>query len=170
MFVIGAKVVHPCYGAGVVASIQRKAIGEDAHAYYVIQTVARSMQLMVPVERAEELRLRRVGKARELRDSLSICSEPPSEEEIVRDLRPRQALMREKLKSGSFAEVAQVARQLYYMNHQRPLGTVDRQMLEQGKEFLAGELALACGMPIEEAMQEVEDTLKSMIPSDDEQA
>jgi len=37
-------------------------------------------------------------------------------------------------------------RLLFFMNNRRPLGTIDRQLFEQGKEMLASELALADGM------------------------
>ena len=64
MYQIGSRVVHPCYGAGVVVRIQEKSIGDSIHAYYVIDTVSRPMQLMVPVDRAEEVALRPVGLGR----------------------------------------------------------------------------------------------------------
>ncbi|MCD6520480.1 MAG: hypothetical protein J7M05_11230 [Anaerolineae bacterium] len=163
MYSVGSKVVHPCYGAGVVVRIQKKAIGETSHAYYIISTAVKSMQLMVPVHRAATVGLRQVGKAEKLRQILALCAQPPEEEEIEKDLRLRQAAMREKLKSGHFREVAEVVRMLFFLNSRRPLGTVDRQLLEQGKEFLAGELALASGQEVGEAMAEVEDCLARML-------
>lgn len=168
MFPIGSKVVHPFYGAGTITKIQEKSIGESSHAYYIISTVSRPMQLMVPVDRADEINLRPVAPARELRKDLEICAEPPAENEISKDLRARQAAMREQLKSGCFDQIANVARLLYFMNSRRPLGTVDRQLLEQGKDLLAGELALATELEIEQAKQEVEDQLMAMFDQEDE--
>jgi RNA polymerase-interacting CarD/CdnL/TRCF family regulator len=43
------------------------------------------------------------------------------------------------------------------------LGTVDRQLFDQGKEFLAGELALASSIEMDLAMQEVESRLGEML-------
>lgn len=163
MYSVGHKVVHPCYGAGTIIRIQEKSIGESNHSYYVIQTVSRSMQLMVPVNRAEEVRLRAVGEPNGLREALSICGQQPAEDGIPRDLRARQNEMRDRLKSGCFDAVADVARTLFFMNSRRPLGTVDRQLFDQGKELLAGELALAAGVEVGEAMQEVERTLSQML-------
>lgn len=163
MYSVGHKVVHPCYGAGTIIRIQEKAIGESNHYYYVIQTVSRAMQLMVPVSRADEVRLRAVGDADGLRQALSICRQQPAEEGISRDLRARQSEMRDRLKSGCFDMVADVARTLFFMNSRRPLGTVDRQLFDQGKELLAGELALAAGVEVGEALQEVERTLGEML-------
>ena len=163
MYLVGSKVVHPFYGAGTIVEIQEKSIGESPHAYYVIDTVSRPMQLMVPVNRAEDVHLRPVAPPDRLRDHLEICCEPPAATEISKDLRSRQATMREQLKSGAFDQIANVTRLLYFMSTRRPLGTVDRQLLEQGKDLLAGELALASGLEIDLAKQEVEDRLMAML-------
>lgn len=162
MFPIGSKVVHPFYGAGTITTIQEKCIGESTHAYYIITTVSRPMQLMVPVDRADAINLRPVAPALELRSGLRVCSKAPSDSDISRDLRARQAAMREQLKSGCFDQIAHVARLLFFMNSRRPLGTVDRQLLDQGKDLLAGELALASEVAIAQAMQEVEGCLTAM--------
>jgi CarD family transcriptional regulator len=162
MYQVGSKVVHPCYGAGTVVRIQDKSIGDTIHPYYVIDTVSRPMQLMVPVNRAEEVSLRPVGDEEELRNCLGACNEAPQEDEISKDLRARQALMRDQLKSGVFQEIVGVARILYFMNNRRPLGTIDRQLFDQGKDFLAGELALASKLQIEQAKMEVENQLMAM--------
>ena len=163
MFSIGSKVVHPCYGAGTIVRVQEKSIGTDVHSYYVIRTISRSMQLMVPVNRADSFGLRMVGQEGELRDALLACRDTPSEEAIERDLRARQSDMRERLKSGDYDGVAEVVRTLFFMNSRRALGTVDRQLFEQGKEFLAGELALASNLDISGAMDEVQDHLAKML-------
>jgi len=160
---IGSKVVHPCYGAGIVVRIQEKSIGEDSHSYYIIKTKSKSMQLMVPVQRAQSLGLRTVGELHQLRETLLDHCTTPCEGEINRDLRARQEVMREQLKSGSYDEVAGVVRILFFMNSQRSLGTIDRQLLDQGKELLASELALAADAEIGEAMQEIESNLGRML-------
>jgi len=161
MFPIGAKVVHPCYGAGTIVRITEKAIGDSNHAYYIISTVSRPMELMVPVERAEEVKLRPVGQADELHDQLVACAQELPPEHFGQDLRQRKTSMRDLLKSGSFHLVAQVARTLAALNTRRPLGTVDRQLFDQGKDLLAGELALSAGHDIEQAMQIVQQHLST---------
>jgi CarD family transcriptional regulator len=161
-YVIGSKVVHPCYGAGIIVSIQEKNISDARHYYYVIDTMAKSMKLLVPVQQAQSIGLRDVGEESKLRNVLQTCATLPAENDILSDLRARQTGMRERLKSGQYPEVADVVRTLFFMNSRRPLGTIDRQLFDQGKEFLAGELALASGTEIQAALQEVEDFLASM--------
>ncbi len=160
-YMIGAKVVHPCYGAGTIVRIQKKSIGDEIRAYYIIETMSsKAMQLMVPVERAADAGLRFVGEVANLRQILGSHSETASGEKIEMDLRTRQNSMRERIKSGRFTDVADVVRTLFTMNNRRPLGTVDRQLLDQGLEFLASELALAGGLRMTETLQEVQSCLK----------
>jgi CarD family transcriptional regulator len=163
MYAVGSQVVHPCYGAGTITRIQEKSIGATSTSYYIINTLCRSMQVMVPVSRADTVGLRHVGEATSLRGSLSICCTMPEADDIDSDLRARQSDMRDRLKSGYFSEVADVVRTLFFMNNRRPLGTIDRQLFDQGKEMLASELALAVGSELSDAMQEVENLLEQML-------
>ena len=168
-FMVGNKVVHPCYGAGTIVRIQEKSIGDDVHSYYIIKTVSRSMQLMVPVSRADFFGLRMVGDQIVLRNQLRLCCDQPGEGEIESDLRARQAGMRDQLKQGEYGGIAKIVRALFYLNSQRPLGTVDRQLFEQGKEFLAGELALAADMELPEAIDQVQDHLAQMLRGENDE-
>jgi CarD family transcriptional regulator len=162
MFAVGSKVVHPCYGAGTVVHVQKKSIGDDARRYYVIDAVCKSMQVMVPVSRADDLGLRAVGRRQHLMAVLHSCAVPPEDGEIGSDLRARQATMRDQLKSGSFRLVADVVRKLFFLSAKRPLGTVDRQLFDRGKDLLASELALAADRDLDDAMQLVEEVLAGM--------
>ena len=166
-YVIGTKVVHPCYGAGVIVRIQEKSIGDEAHSYYIIESVARSMQVMVPVGRAESIGLRKVGEEERLRSLLARCSIEPEEHEIEKDFRARTADIRERLKSGRFGEIVNCARALYLLNTRRPLGTTDRQLFDQAKDFLAGELSLATETQVSEAMEQVENLFEAMLAVDE---
>ena len=165
-FAIGSKVVHPCYGAGTIDRIQEKSIAACSHFYYVISTVAKVMQIMVPVQRADDVGLRPVGKAADLRALLVTCQSVPPEGSMKSDLRKRQTAMREELKSGSFGQVADVVSRLYFLNQRRPLGTVDRQLYEQGKELLTSELSLAVGVEPSTAMEELEQNLAMMMATE----
>jgi len=159
MFPVGTKVVHPMCGAGVIVRIQDKSIGEQTTCYYVIETAARGRQLLVPVDRSEAVGLHPVAPVSDLRDILDGPFEEPHESELVVDYKIRQEDMRGRLKSGSFSEVLSVVRVLHYINALRPLGTVDRGLLDMGKELLAGEYALAAEIDLLAGMRTVEDSL-----------
>ena len=160
-FFIGAKVVHPNHGAGTVVNIQAKSIGSACHRYYVIETHA--MELMVPVGRADTMGLRRVGRLSILRNALCCCATPPDEEEVTQDHRARKAALDEELKSGSFECAVHAARLLFYLNARRPLGIIDRRLYDRAMNMLASELALASGVEIDDAEEEIELCLGRMM-------
>ena len=159
MFSVGSKVVHPTCGAGIIVRIQEKSLGDLTTKYYVIETASRGRQLFVPVDRGEAVGLHPVANHNRLKDMLDAPFEEPRKGDIVADYKVRQEEMRERLKSGSFSEVLAVVRTLYYINAQRPLGTVDRGLLDLGKELLASEYALAAGVEMNIGMRAVEDSL-----------
>ncbi len=164
MFTVGSKVVHPTCGAGTIVKVQTKTLGDDSRKYYVIETASKGRRLFVPVERAEAAGLHPVGKAEILRDTLVNAFVVPEEGTIESDYKARQQQMREELKSGSFPRVCEVVRLLYYLNSQRPLGTVDRSLLDLGKDLLASEYALAADMDVEKGMRFLEEALTEVIP------
>ena len=159
---VGSKVVHPSYGAGTIVDILAKTIGDTTHDYFVVDTAIHSMQVMVPIHRASDLGLRSVRSVTDLRTELASSDVYDTEGTRV-DLRTRQADMRNCLKSGSFGQVAEIVRCLCMMNRRRPLGTIDRQLFDQGKQFLAGELALALDADTGTAMEELETCLSATL-------
>jgi len=169
-FEVGSRVVHPCYGAGEIVRIREKSIGEISHTYYVIEAVVGEMELMVPVKRADEVGLREVASMTRLEQVLDACTVPPEPEEMESDYRRRKAELGEALKSGDYAEVADVARRLYFRSTSRVLGATDRAMLNRAKDLLASELALSAGADVEWAMERVETCLAEMIVEEAEVA
>ena len=168
-YTVGDKVFHPFYGAGTITHIQAKKIGGERRRYYIIDTMLRSMQLLVPVSRAETIGLRRVGKGEDLRRILQTFGEIPTVKEIREVARlARQDDMRELLKSGSFADILKTVQQLYLMHNDRPLATSDRELFDQCRDFLAGELALALGIEKVEAMSEIDNGLAEMMEKQEE--
>ena len=165
MYAVGSKVVHPFRGAGTIIDIQQKRIGDITRTYYVIDTVVgKSMRLMVPVKLAEDGRLRPVGKEARLRKVLAARCMAYTEDEIPQDYRARKKVMSAKLRTGRFEEVASAVSALFHLSSRRRLGMTDRQMLDGGKDFLAGELALASNSELSEALAEIEESLAQLLP------
>lgn len=164
MYTIGTRVVHPCHGAGIIVDVEKKRIGETSHRYYVIDIAGSPHEtlVMVAMKRVANVGLRVVGRLSVLRGILEECCEEPAEDEIERDYRKRRAIVKKQLKSGSFHTVANMVRNLTFMDSQRRLGFTDRVALDNGKHMLATELALAAEEDITEALGEIEDRLNQM--------
>jgi RNA polymerase-interacting CarD/CdnL/TRCF family regulator len=130
-----------------------------------------AMQIMVPINRVSAIGLRRVGNGEHLESMLYTVDDIPEIAKLKGTARrTRQAEMRERLKSGSFAQIVHTVRELYVTHAARPLGMMDRQLFEQGKRFLAGELVLALNLEREEALEVVEKSLATMMEQEEQQA
>ena len=163
MYAVGNKVVHLSHGAGTIIDIQQKRIGDTSRRYYVIDTVGKPMRLLVPVKLAKDGRLRPVGQQARLRKVLAARCLASAEDEIPQDYRARKEIMSARLKSGRFEEVASAVSALFLLSSRRRLGTTDRRFLDNGKDLLAGELALASDLEVSEAMAEIEEGLAQML-------
>lgn len=161
VYPVGSKVAHPSYGAGIVVGIGVKSIGKTSLSYYII--AMHSMELMVPVKRAGALGLRHIGLLPSLRAALTCCCELPEKVESAQDYMARRVALGEKLKSGSFEQVASAVRVLYFLQAKRSLGSVDHQLLDRGMGILASELALASGQEMAGAKEEIEQLLARML-------
>lgn len=157
MFEVGDKVVHPAHGAGVVVGIESKEIVERFNQYYIIDLVASDRQLMVPVKNAEAIGLRPIVSEAKMRRTLDVLRSPP--DDLPHNFRERQAHVGGRLKSGEVTTVAEVVRNLFWLNWQKELSYTESQLFERAKQMLAGELALVRGVAVEETMKEINDLL-----------
>jgi CarD family transcriptional regulator len=157
MFSVGDKVMHCTHGAGVITEKKKMHITDTPHCYLVIQLLGSDSTLMVPKDQAEE-RLRPVCKGATLRRLLTseLAGEP---EKLPQDYKERQKCIEGKLKSGETQVWIEVVRDLTWQSKQKPLSQGDQKLLDRAMDLLSGELALAHGIPLEEA----EPRLDSMV-------
>ena len=157
MFSVGDKVMHCAHGAGVITEKKEMQITDTPHYYLVIQMLSSNSTLMIPTDRAKES-LRPVSERTTLRRLLTseLAGEP---EELSGDYKERQKHLIDKLKSGETIEWIEIVRDLTFQSEQGHLSLGDRKLLDRAMGLLSGELALAQGVPLEEA----EPRLKSMV-------
>jgi len=155
---VGDKIVHPVYGAGIITGITQKSIAGDLRRYYVIDPMTYDMQIMVPVERVKDLGLRKVLKRSGIARVLRVLRSTP--DELTGDHKERQELATEKLQSANPVEIAGVIRNLsWHQKRKGHLGAKDTRLLERARNLLAGELAVAEGLEIENALARIETAL-----------
>ena len=158
MFKIGDKVVHPYHGAGMVIDIEEKKLLKERGRYYIIDLVAYAGIVMVPVNNVQKIGLRRVSGRRAIsRAMLTLTSTPDT---LSSDHRERQAHAQEKLNTGGLIAVTEVMRNLAWRNHEGRLTMADNKLYQRAQTFLAGELALARGIELQEAMEQLQTALK----------
>ena len=158
MFKVGDKIVHPSHGAGVVTGIETVDLLDGFSRYYIIDPIASDIRLMVPVRMAQEIGLRRAVRLREAFRALDLLRGPPAP--LAEDYKERQAQIEERLKGGEFAAVVEVVRDLYWLQRESRLTSKDTSLLDRARQLLVGELAVAAGIGLEEAEQELQAALE----------
>ncbi|HHY34365.1 MAG TPA: CarD family transcriptional regulator [Firmicutes bacterium] len=149
MFKVGDRVVYPMHGAGVVESIEEREVLGQVHKYYVLSLSFGDMKVMVPVDSADEVGLRKVISDSEVSAVLEVLRAECTAMSSNWNRRYRSNL--EKIKSGSIYEVADVVRNLTMRDKEKGLSTGERKMLDSAKEILISELTLVKGWRREEA-------------------
>ncbi len=141
-FKIGDKAVHPAHGVGEVTAIEKKSIAGTDKRFYILKIADTGMTVMVPTDGVERLGLRTVISKREAgkvmrelkKDEVAVTSQPWNR---------RYREYTEMLKSGSPIEVARVLRDLSRLRSDKELSFGERRLLEQARNLLVAELALA---------------------------
>jgi RNA polymerase-interacting CarD/CdnL/TRCF family regulator len=151
---VGDKVVHPKRGAGTITGIEHHELVEGFEDYYVIEIRAQGLTLYVPMDMVDHLGVRPVVSKPRVDQVLDVLGERPGR--LPDGYKLRQASVREKLGTGSAMQIAETVRDLVGHEQRAHLTRVDKRLLEEGREFLAGEIALITESEILEAQEAIE--------------
>jgi CarD family transcriptional regulator len=140
VFKVGQKVVYPTHGIAIVEQIESRQIGGDDQEFYLLRLHANNSLVMVPMQNADEIGLRRPIAARQCEELLSALakdfSAPPA------DWKDRFREFTEVMRRGDLFAVAEVLKTLTYLNQLKPLSFREKQMLERARYLIVSELAL----------------------------
>jgi CarD family transcriptional regulator len=141
LFNIGDKVVYPMHGAGIIEAIEEKEILGERQKYYVMRMPIGDMKVMVPLNNVENIGLREVVDHSTVDKVLERMKKRDIKDTLNWNRRYRANL--DKMRSGDIYEVADVVRSLMVRDEEKGLSTGERKMLENAKQILISELALA---------------------------
>jgi CarD family transcriptional regulator len=153
-FEIGEKAVHPSHGVGEVTALERRNLGGTDGLFYTLRILDNGIKVMVPVEAATAVGLRRIMSQSEANAVLETMRAP----EVAVDFQPWSRRFRaytEMIQSGSPLEIAKVLRDMHRLRFDKDLSFGERRLLDQAKSLLFKELALAKKMPEDVLAQEV---------------
>lgn len=158
-FKVGDYAVHPSHGVGEVSAVQAKEIAGSKTEFYIIKTLEKkSRTVMVAVEAAKRMGLRRVISRNDVKKVMDVLKS----DEVAVKSQPwnrRQREYNEMLNSGSPFEVAKVFRDLYRLKSDKELSFSERRLLEQAESLLISELALARKVKTDKIHQDIEKIL-----------
>lgn len=158
-FSVGDKVVHPRHGPVAIAGIERKELLDGPKRYYVLETPDGQLTVYVPVARAENVGLRPAMPRSRLPEVLLMLRARP--QLLPEDYRERQEQIEARLRTGRVGQLVQAVRDLTWHERRAHLTKKDRDLLRQGLEQLAAEMALVSGDDVEETGKLVEATIAS---------
>lgn len=141
-FQVGDKAVYPAQGVAEVVGIDTKEIGGKLISFYVLRVLDSDMRILVPVDKAHEVGLRRVASNDEIEEVFDILRDKEVHLDKQTWNRRYRGFM-EKIKTGSLFEVAEVFRDLYRLKSTKTLSFGERRMLDTAKSLIVKELSIA---------------------------
>lgn len=140
MFNIGDKIVHPMHGAGIVDSIEEKNLLGEKQSYYILKMPG-EVKVMVPTVKADEIGMRNIVSKETADQVLGILGK--DETEMDKNWSKRYRNNMDKMKSGDIYEIADIVRNLTFMQKEKCLSTAEKKMLNNARQILVSELVLA---------------------------
>ncbi len=158
---IGSKVVYPLHGVGIISNIEEKTVLGKTHSYYIIKLGISDMTVMIPVEKSEELGLRKVVSQKDVENALKLIKGEITD--IEEDWKERYQQNFEKMKKGSLLDVAEVVRNLYHRNKIKELSIMEKKLYENAFRLLVDEIAYVLDIDKEKARDLIAEGLESSI-------
>ncbi|MEI4828700.1 CarD family transcriptional regulator [Bacillus sp. FJAT-53711] len=150
LFQIGDKIVYPMHGAGVIEAIEEKEVLGERQKYYVIRIPISNMEVMIPMKKMIQSRIRLIADKLTLENVLLIFQYGESDDSLSWKQRYTQNM--EKMKTGEIQEGAEVVRDLIRRNKVRALNASEKQMLDNAQKILISELSLIKGITENQAI------------------
>lgn len=141
LFKVGDKAVYPAQGVAEVISIEEKDIAGNRLKFYVLRILDTNRKIMVPVNNAKSVGLRRPISEEEIQDIFAILRERTIAFDNQTWNRRYRGFM-DKIKTGSVFDVAEVMRDLYRLKAEKSLSFGERRMLETARALIVKEIAV----------------------------
>jgi len=142
MYNKGDIAVYPAHGVGVIESVEMKNISGQDHSFLVMRILDNDMTIMIPTNNVNKVGLRSVMDKNKVDDIFSILqAEPDPIDSKTWNKRFRD--YSEKIKVGAATDIAEVMRDLMNLKNQKTLSFGERKMLDNVKNLLAQEIAMA---------------------------
>jgi CarD family transcriptional regulator len=142
MFQVGDTVIHPAYGAGLVAKIKKlPSLGSDKLYYSIELSDELKTNVWIPVQDAEVKGVRRPTPKSQLGQIWRVLRAGP--EALSTDHKERYLSLQEKLRGGDIFCIAEVVRDMYWKDHRvRRLTIAGKDLYERGLMLLTSEVAV----------------------------
>ena len=161
-FKIGDRLVYPNHGVGVVETIQESLLLEGSPApCYQLRLLGNNSRVMVPVGNSDRIGLRPLTRRKDVGSVFRVLENatlPPSG-----DWKGRYKQNLDKMRSGRLTDIADVLKNLTWVQRQKALSFREKKMYERARYLIVSEIAQINGLPEGEVATEVEKALDRAI-------
>ncbi|MBI5454744.1 MAG: CarD family transcriptional regulator [Deltaproteobacteria bacterium] len=154
-FKTGELAVYPAHGVGMIMGVESRDVSGINKAFYILKILDTEATIMVPIETASTVGLRKIVKKSLVPKIYEILKD---RKEVVLDNQTWNRRYRDytdKIKSGCVMEVAKVLRDLYLLKFDKELSFGERRMLDTAKNLLVKELSIAKNIKEEKVEEEL---------------
>ena len=154
-FKSGELAVYPAHGVGMIMGVESRDVSGINKAFYILKILDTEATIMVPIETASNVGLRKIVKKSLVPKIYEILKD---RKEVVLDNQTWNRRYRDytdKIKSGCVMEVAKVMRDLYLLKFDKELSFGERRMLDNAKNLLVKELSIAKNIKEEKVEEEL---------------
>ena len=138
-FKVGEIVVYPKHGVGEIVKIENMEISNIKTNFYVVKMEQSKLVIRVPVDKKDEVGLRKVSSKKIIEDVFSTLKLKPKIRRIMWSRRAQE--YDTKIFSGDPIKIAEVVRDLFRKTSQAEQSYSERQMFQVAIERLAREVA-----------------------------
>jgi len=160
-YAVGQNIIHPAHGAGKVVDIEEQELVEGFDQYYVIHFADKRLTVRVPLSHSDDAGLRTLISPTKSKQIFKTLRQIP--QKLPKDFKKRRKELEEKIFSGYPEKVAEAVRELTWRRENKNLGMADQRLLDQGRELLIQELALATEVKPGDVQNKIDEALAKSI-------
>ena len=158
-FKTGETVVYPKHGVGEITKIESMEIANIKTTFYVVKMEQSKLTIRVPVEKQEEVGLRKISSKKIIDEVYQILKLKPKIRRIMGSRREQE--YDAKIFSGDPIKISEVVRDLFRKNTQSEQSYSERQMFQVAIERLAREVAAVEKTDYFQSTEKIESILKN---------
>jgi len=156
-FEIGERVVHPQHGIGYVVNLEDREFEPGVMRRYYELSISGGSTLWVPFD-PPSFGLRKLAQRSEIERCRQVLAAHPSP--LGGDARSRQTDLANRLKLGTIRTQCEIVRDLYAFGEHKSLYGTIAGFFRQTQNVLCQEWAIVEGVPLPEAVQEINSLLE----------
>jgi CarD family transcriptional regulator len=153
-FKVGDRLVYPNHGVGVIETIQESMMEGAAHPCYQVRLLGNNSRVMVPLQNSDRIGLRPLTKRQELGGVFRVLED--GHMESSGDWKGRYKQNLDKMRSGRLTEIADVLKNLSWVQKSKALSFREKKMYERARYLIVSEIAQVNGIPEGDVEREVE--------------